>query len=75
MGHPAVLLGVTTGLLVLLGLVMILSASSVTSFANYGSSFWFFRKQLMWVAIGLRRLLPDGAVRLSQAVAARACPR
>jgi cell division protein FtsW len=53
MGHPAVLLGVTTGLLVLLGLVMILSASSVSSFANYGSSFLFFRRQLMWVAIGL----------------------
>ena len=53
MGPPAVLIGVTTGLLVLLGLVMILSASSVSSFANYGSSFWFFRKQLMWVAIGL----------------------
>jgi cell division protein FtsW len=53
MGHPAVLIGITTGVLVLLGLVMILSASSVTSFANYGSSFWFFRKQLMWVAIGL----------------------
>jgi cell division protein FtsW len=53
MGHPAVLLGVTTGLLVLLGLVMILSASSVTSFANYGSSFLFFRRQLIWAALGL----------------------
>jgi cell division protein FtsW len=39
--------------LVLLGLVMILSASSVHSFATYGSSFLFFRRQLMWVALGL----------------------
>ncbi|MCA1706237.1 MAG: FtsW/RodA/SpoVE family cell cycle protein, partial [Actinobacteria bacterium] len=53
LGHPAVLLGITTLALVLLGLVMILSASSVTSFATYGSSFMFFQKQLMWAAIGL----------------------
>jgi cell division protein FtsW len=51
-GHPAVLLGVSVAALVLLGLIMILSASSVTSFANYGSSFLFFRKQALWVLIG-----------------------
>jgi cell division protein FtsW len=38
---------------VVLGLVMILSASSVSSFASYGSSFLFFRKQVLWAAIGL----------------------
>ena len=53
LGHPAVLIGITTLSLVLLGLVMILSASSVTSFATYGSSFMFFQKQVMWAAIGL----------------------
>ncbi len=52
-GEPAVLLMVATGALVLLGLVMILSASSVSSFATYGSSFLFFNKQLLWAAIGL----------------------
>ena len=52
-GHPAVLLGVTTGVLVLLGLIMILSASSVASFATYGSSFMFFRKQLFFAALGI----------------------
>jgi cell division protein FtsW len=52
-GHPVVLLTVTIGALVLLGLMMILSASSVASFANYGSSFLFFKKQAVWVAIGL----------------------
>jgi cell division protein FtsW len=47
------MIGITTLVLVLLGLVMILSASSVTSFATYGSSFMFFQKQLIWAAIGL----------------------
>jgi cell division protein FtsW len=53
MGHPAVLLSVTIGALVLLGLIMILSASSVSSFATYGSSFLFFKKQLVWAVVGL----------------------
>lgn len=52
-GHPAVLIGIITTVLVLAGLVMILSASSVASFANYGSSFLFFRRQLIGAAIGL----------------------
>ena len=52
-GEPATLLMVATGALVLLGLIMILSASSVSSFATYGSSFLFFNKQLIWAAVGL----------------------
>ena len=52
-GEPDFLLMVSTGALVLLGLIMILSASSVSSFATYGSSFLFFNKQLIWAAIGL----------------------
>lgn len=52
-GEPAVLLTVSAGALVLLGLIMILSASSVSSFATYGSSFLFFNKQLLWAAVGL----------------------
>ena len=52
-GHPAVLLMVCTGVLLLLGLIMILSASSVHSFAEYGSSFLFFNRQLLWSAIGI----------------------
>ena len=51
--EPAVLLTIASGSLVLLGLIMILSASSVSSFATYGSSFLFFNKQLIWAAIGL----------------------
>ncbi len=50
---PATLLTITTGTLVALGLIMILSASSVSSFAQYGSSFLYFKKQLIWAAVGL----------------------
>ncbi|HYI45957.1 MAG TPA: putative lipid II flippase FtsW [Actinomycetota bacterium] len=51
-GHPAVLLSVSVGSLLVLGLVMILSASSVTSFATYDSSFFFFKRQLVCAIIG-----------------------
>jgi cell division protein FtsW len=51
--HPASLVALTTGALLFLGLVMILSASSVTSFAQYGSSFLFFKKQLLWAVVGV----------------------
>jgi cell division protein FtsW len=47
------LIGGASALLLGLGLVMVLSASSVTSYATSGSSFSIFVKQLMWVAIGL----------------------
>lgn len=52
-GHPAILLAITVATLVLLGLVMILSASSVSAFADYGSPFLYFKKQLLWAAIGV----------------------
>jgi cell division protein FtsW len=34
------------------GLVMVLSASSVSAFAEFGSSFLFFKRQLMYAALG-----------------------
>ena len=42
-----------TTMLLALGLVMVLSASSVESFSESGSSFSIFAKQLQWSAIGL----------------------
>lgn len=36
----------------LIGLVMVLSASSVEALARYGSSWVFFEKQLLWVVLG-----------------------
>ncbi|HWD09715.1 MAG TPA: putative lipid II flippase FtsW [Actinomycetota bacterium] len=47
------LLLATTFALVGMGLVMVLSASSVESFSTYHSSFLFFRKQLLGAAIGV----------------------
>ncbi|SDR70503.1 cell division-specific peptidoglycan biosynthesis regulator FtsW [Nocardioides scoriae] len=46
------LLGGTTMLLAI-GLMMVLSASSVYSFKAHDSSYYIFLKQLTWVAIGL----------------------
>ena len=51
--HPSVLLPITAGALVITGLVMVLSASSVVSYAEYGSSFLFFQRQLLWAVIGV----------------------
>jgi cell division protein FtsW len=44
------------------GLVMVLSASSVTAFAEFGSSFLFFKRQLMYAVLG--GLLALGASRV-----------
>lgn len=41
------------GLLTALGLVMVLSASSVASYSAEGSSYLFFQKQLAYCAVGL----------------------
>ena len=43
----------SAGLLLLLGLVMVLSASSVRSYADFGSSYTLFIRQATWVGIGL----------------------
>lgn len=51
--HPSVLLPITVGALVVTGLVMVLSASSVSAYAKYGSSFLFFQKQTLWTVIGV----------------------
>src|SRR4051794_19482825 len=36
----------------LIGLVMVLSASSVTALHQEGSSYYYFERQLMWLAVG-----------------------
>ena len=46
------LLGATTMLLAI-GLMMVLSASSIYSYRVHGNSYYIFLKQLTWVAIGL----------------------
>ncbi|MBI3685757.1 MAG: putative lipid II flippase FtsW [Actinobacteria bacterium] len=44
---------VTGALLLLIGLVMVASASMVDSYLTLGSTYGVFKKQLMWVAIGV----------------------
>ncbi len=60
-------LGVS-GLLLCLGLLMVLSASSVTSLNEYGNSYTIFAKQAVWVCVGVplalvASLLPVGLIR------------
>ncbi len=42
-----------TALLTATGIVMVLSASSVSAYAQYGSSFMFFNRQLAYAGIGI----------------------
>ncbi len=47
------LLTLITAVLLGFGLVMILSASSVSSYTQYGSSFMFFQRQVVWAVFGV----------------------
>ena len=50
-GRPALIL-LAVGLLCLLGLMMVLSASSVEALHSYGGAWMFFQRQVLWVALG-----------------------
>ncbi len=52
------LLLIPTGLLVVLGLVMILSAGSISAVEGYdGNAFWYFQRQLIYALAGVIALL------------------
>ncbi len=53
--HPA-LLCIVVGLLCLLGLMMVLSASSVEALHDYGGAWLFFQRQLLWLVLGVGAL-------------------
>jgi cell division protein FtsW len=57
-----VLIGATAALTAL-GLVMVLSASSVSSFAEYGSSFLFFKRQAIYAAVGAVAMIGTSRMR------------
>ena len=57
-----VMLLIVVGLLTVLGLVMVLSASSVQALRNHGSSWYFFNRQLLWVAMGTGALVATSRV-------------
>jgi cell division protein FtsW len=48
-----VLLLATVAVLNVIGLVMVLSASSVLSLTSYGSAWYFFERQLIWTVLGV----------------------
>ena len=48
---------IPTLLLIAVGVVEVLSASSVEAYTTYGTSFWYFGRQLMYVGIGTGALL------------------
>jgi cell division protein FtsW len=52
-----VVLCATVTVLNVVGLVMILSASSVAALSDYGSSWHFFNRQLLWAMVGLAMFL------------------
>jgi len=52
-----VLLSALVAVLCVIGLVMVLSASSVDSLSQYGSPWYVFERQVLWVAIGVVLLL------------------
>jgi cell division protein FtsW len=57
------LLLVPTALLTAAGLVMVFSASSVSAYTTYGSSFWFFNRQLLYAGVGCGMLLLTSRMR------------
>ena len=52
-GPPDFFLFVITLVLILLGLIMVLSASAVTAAVRFNDAYYFFKKQLLWAVIGL----------------------
>jgi cell division protein FtsW len=62
MRRTLAMLSISVAVLTMAGLVMVLSASSVSAFAEYGSSFLFFKRQLLYSVMGSLALL--GAARL-----------
>ncbi len=57
-----VMLLLVVGALTVLGLVMVLSASSVQALRNHGSSWYFFNRQIIWVGLGLVALVATSRV-------------
>jgi cell division protein FtsW len=64
------LLLVPTLLLMMIGLVMILSAGSISAVEGYGTSFWYFNRQAIYAVAGLITLV--AAARLPHTVWRRA---
>ena len=44
---------IPTAVLTVLGLIMILSAGSISAVEGYGTSFWYFNRQVFYAVAGL----------------------
>jgi cell division protein FtsW len=55
----------SAGLLLGLGMLMVLSASSVKAYLNYGDSYYFIKRQIVFVALGAVAILVIVSVRRS----------
>jgi len=51
-GSPDFLLFILTVVLMVSGLIMIYSASAILAHDRYGSSYYFFLRQLLWILVG-----------------------
>jgi cell division protein FtsW len=60
------LLLIPTALLTVMGLAMVLSAGSISAVEGYGSSFWYFNRQVIYAVAGIAALVV--AARLPYAV-------
>jgi cell division protein FtsW len=61
---PAILLTATVAL-TLVGLVMVLSSSSVSAYERFGSSFFFFKRQAAYAVVGAAALWLTSKIRYS----------
>jgi cell division protein FtsW len=52
-----ILLFVPTAVLTVLGLAMILSAGSISAVEGYGTSFWYFNRQVIYAVAGIAAML------------------
>ena len=52
-GRTVLMLWISTGFLTFAGLLMVLSASSIWAYAQYGSGFFFFERQAIYAVVGL----------------------
>jgi cell division protein FtsW len=63
MRRTVVLLLAPTAFLVAVGLIMVLSSSSVSSYARYGDSFRFLQRQAVYAVVGVAALLLTAKMR------------
>lgn len=56
-GRPDVLIVATVSALLVLGIVVVMSAASVTDFIEYGDPYYHFKRQVVWAVVGVAVML------------------